>query len=120
MATEHILNFAIGLDDDAIIKTVQETAVKKITDDLEKGVIEHLFSTRYYNSKPYETNRYDGKLTVSRDASLQEWARDLMVKTTDKYRSEIIERVSVEVATKLCRSQKFKDSVLNKIEEVEG
>ena len=46
---EHIVQFAIGIDDDAIVKKVSEHAEKEIIKNLEQQVANKIFQAYYYS-----------------------------------------------------------------------
>ena len=48
---EHFLQFAISIDDDAIVKRIEENAEKNITEELKKKVMKLLFDVNPWSSR---------------------------------------------------------------------
>ena len=53
---EHIVQFAIGIDDEAITKRIQENAEKIITQKIQQDVEKCIFDTDYYGNKKDRLN----------------------------------------------------------------
>lgn len=94
---EHIVQFAIGIDDNAIVKRIEENAEKTITDELKKSVMSIIF----------ETNRYTGKL--SNMAS--DWTERRVENFLEDHKAEIIECAGKYLAEKLARTKAAKEIV---------
>jgi hypothetical protein len=92
---EHIIQFGIGIDDDAIRKRVEEGAEKQILKNIEDSVRSSLFQKDYfgkeYNKVP--TAYLDKKI----DAFLE------------KYRDEILDMTATKLADRLAKSKRGKE-----------
>ena len=95
---EHIVQFAIGIDDEAIRKRIEETAEKRIIDSIRKEVAGKIF--RKGNWKD--------------DSELQSWVKDMVVEVILEHRDEIIK----EAASALCEYMKRTKAVRKAVEEV--
>lgn len=95
---EHILQFAIGIDDAGIKKRVEEVAkvkiVKELKDDIKFSII-----TKW------------GNLT-----SLSE---SIIRQVMDENKDEIIDKASVMIADSIRRSKKYREALSKIVEEVE-
>lgn len=100
---EHILQVAIGIDDDAIVKRIKENAEKNITKDLRDKVGEILFGY----------NRWTGK---EADA-ITGWTESLFMRYLEEHKSEIIELAAKCLAEKLSRTKAVKEMLAGLAEE---
>ena len=113
--TDHILNFAIAIDDDAIIKSIQKNAEKQIINDIKKGLINTIFATGYYgNQSAVSINRYDDSISITQGAVLTEAAKEIVKNIMAEYKDEIIAAAAKELADSFKRTKKWKE----KTEEV--
>lgn len=96
---EHIVQFAIGIDDDAIRKRVIESAEKQIIEKLTYDVKSQIFKPHYYKKD---------KLTDE----LQDWVEkrieDIIIESC---KDEIIERAAAMLADRLSRTKKAKEAL---------
>lgn len=93
---EHIIQFGINIDDEAIRKAVVAEAKKQIIDSIQKDVEQVVFEDRY--GRPNK-----GKLSY--------YAEELIKETVDKYREPIIAGVIAGLVDKISRTKKFKEAV---------
>lgn len=105
--TEHIINFAIGIDDDAIIKTVQEKAVRSITQDIKVDVLNRLFEGQYYEKAV--TKSYGGELKLDNHARLTEFATDIVKEAMEQYKDDIIDKAAAILADSYRRTKAWKE-----------
>lgn len=98
---EHIVQFAIGIDDDAIIKRIEERAEKAIIDELRKKVESAFFAKSYY-----------GNITNEPGA----WSERLFLDFLDKHKAEILECAGRYLAEKLAKTKAGKE-LLNGVKE---
>lgn len=96
---EHIIQFGITIDDDAIKKHIEEKATKQVCDSITQSMKDKLFG------------RYGG---FSYDAE------EMIGKFLDKYKAEIIERATVQVVDSIKRSKKYKTALAQVAEEMIG
>lgn len=93
---EHFLQFAVNIDDDTIVKRIQENAEKTITKELKTEIGKNIFSTDYYG-RP--TDR------------LSEWSASFIEVFLEKYKDQIIEAAANALAEKLLRTKAVKEMV---------
>ncbi len=92
---EHIVQFAVSIDDDAITQYVTKNAEKEIIKDLKQQVANRLFESRYYR----------GNSDPERDP-LNEWAKNEIINTfLDENKDKIISEAAKELAVKLARTK---------------
>lgn len=100
---EHFLQFAISIDDDAIVKRIEENAEKSITKDLRDKVGEILFG---YNK------------WARREAdAITGWTESLFMRYLDEHKTEIIELAAKYLAEKLSRTKAVKEMLAGLAEE---
>lgn len=99
---EHIIQFAIGIDDEAIVKRVQENAEKTIIKDIQRQVEQRIFETDW-NGKP------TGKLNYVAEGLITKWL--------DQHKDEIIQQAVKALADKLAKTKAVKTAVAELLEE---
>lgn len=92
---EHILQIAIGIDDDAIVKRIEENAEKNITKELRDKVGGIMFGANTYSGKELDT--------------FSRWTEGLFVKYLDDHKEEIIELAAKYLAEKLARTKAVRE-----------
>lgn len=97
---EHIIQFGITVDDDAIKKHIAEKATKQVVDAINRDLKDKLFSN------------YGTGFSYS--------AEDMIGNFLDKYKDEIIERATAEVVDSIKRSKKYKAALAQVAEEMIG
>ena len=106
---EHLVQFMIGIDDDAIKKRITESAEKQIVEGLKakyESEIEHQIFK-------FDRDRWNGNKEFK--VGLQPWVEDLVVKLLDKHQDEIIERAADRLADKLSRTKAIKEAMAAKV-----
>ena len=101
---EHIIQFAIGIDDDAIAKRIEENAEKNITKDLRDKVGEILFGY----------NKWTGK---EADA-ITGWTESLFMRYLDEHKTEIIELAAKCLAEKLAKTKAVREATQDVLKAV--
>ena len=106
---EHIVQFAISMDDEAIKKKVAENAEKEIMSSLQREVGRVIFErTSYYdygrNNKGYNEN------------CLSSWAKMQFEDFLKKHKDEIITGAAKELADRLVRTKAGK-AILENLKE---
>lgn len=100
---EHIVQFGIGIDDDAIVKKVSENAEQQIINALQLKVEKSIFTYgEYYCDRD--------KIT-----GVQPWAQAQFEAFLDEHKDEIIEMAAKQLADKLSRSKAVKEAVAESI-----
>ena len=101
---EHVIQFAVGIDDDRIVNLVEANASKQIIGELKQQVANRIFSANYYckNADP------------SRD-QLSEASVQIVSDFLEANKDTIVERASEILADKMFKSktirEKIKDSL---------
>lgn len=106
---EHIINFAINFEDDKIVKIIEENASKQIINDLKFEVLNRVMTGTSYYRKPVEL--IGGEVKIDKSAALDDWVKDLVKKTIEDNKEEIIERAVDVIATKYIQSKAFKEKI---------
>ena len=95
---EHILQFGINIDDDAIIKAVENRVTNEVKTEIKQRVKDKLFNSW-------------GDFTPN--------MRNILREVLTDYKEEIISRASEEVANSMKRSKKYKEALASIVEEME-
>ena len=93
---EHIIQFGITIDDDAIKKHIEEKATKQVVDSISQSMKDRLFR---YNGFSYD-------------------AQEMFAELLDKYKDEIIEKATAQVVDSIKRSKKYKEALAKVAEEM--
>ena len=107
---EHIVQFGIGIDDEAIRKIIMEKAEKSIVEDLKKQI-----RTDIDNQIFVIDRGWCGK--DERKIGLQDWVNDLVTKTLEDNKKQIIEMASEKLADKMSRTKVIKEAMAEKVRE---
>lgn len=102
---EHIVQFAVDIDDERIVKKVEEYAVKEITNNLQQQVANKLFDSMYYNT--------DAR--IERDP-LSRFSESIIDSFFEKYKDIIIDKAAKRLADRLARTKVAK-AILGDIED---
>lgn len=95
---EHIVQFAVSMDDERITKAVEEKAEKVIINDIKEEVLRNMFIARSYS----------GMVNPKTD-SLQQRAWDIFHQIIESRIDDIINLAAEHLADKVYRSKKFKE-----------
>ena len=101
---EHIVQFAIGIDDEAIKNRITDTAEKQITKNIQTDV-EHII----FNSG-WKTNGVDKN-------SPKEWVMDLVKDVIEANKDQIIEAAVVELAKNMAKTKAVKEAIAKVVED---
>lgn len=96
---EHIVQFAIGIDDKAIVDRVTENAEAQITKDIEQQVRNSLFEARYYGRN------------ADKDSPLNDYSKRIIDGFLEKHKDEIIEKTAEYLAGRLMHSKVVKEKI---------
>lgn len=102
---EHIVQFAVGIDDDAIVKRIEKYATEQITTELKQQVANKLFASyNYYrrNANP-ETD------------PLSDYAISLFKDFIEDHKEEIIEKVVNMLSSKMMKSRTVQSKIIDKL-----
>lgn len=100
---EHILQFGINIDDEAIKRAVLEHASKSI----ERAIF------------PNGVSNYS-RYNLSLSNEFKAVVTDCVDEFLEGIKGDIIQATAEQIADKLCRSTKFKDSVIKATEKTAG
>ena len=104
---EHIVQFGIGIDDDAIREIVMKKAEKSIVEDLKKDIRSEIIREIFV----CDSDWYGKK----RKIDLQDWVKDLVEKTLKDNKDQIIKMASEKLADKMSRTKAVKEAMTEKI-----
>lgn len=93
---EHIIQFGITIDDDAIKKHIEEKATKQVVDSISQSIKDKLFR---YNGFSYD-------------------AQEMFAELLDKYKDEIIANATAQIVDSIKRSKKYKEALAKVAEEM--
>lgn len=91
---EHIVQFAIGIDDQTIAKRIEENAEKVILKEIKTMIADHIFENRY--GKHVGLSGRSAKM-------VEEWL--------DQHKQEIIDKAAEHLADKLARTKAVREMV---------
>lgn len=95
---EHIIQFGITIDDDAIKKHIEEKATKQVADSITQSVKDKIFK-HYGSGFTYDAQEMFGELL-------------------DKYKDEIIANATAQIVDSIKRSKKYKEALAKVAEEM--
>lgn len=105
---EHIVQFAVGIDDDAIVKKIEEYAVKTITTELKQSVANKMFEPAYYASK-----------NANPDSDpLSRFSANIVGQFLDENKKNILEKAAAMLADKMYKSKTVREKMLDKSSEM--
>lgn len=104
---EHIVQFAVGIDDDAIVKKIEEYAVKTITTELKQNVADKIF-------EPYYTSRRANPVSDP----LSKFSANIVGQFLDENKEVILEKAAAMLADKMYRSKTVREKRLDKSNEM--
>ena len=106
---EHIVQFGIGIDDEAIREIVMKKAEKSIVEDLKKEIRSEIIHEIFVCDADWY-----GK---ERKIDLQDWVKDLVAKTLKDNKEQIIKMASEKLADKMSRTKAIKEAMTEKVRE---
>lgn len=101
---EHIVQFAISIDDDTITNLVTENAEKEIIKDLKQQVTNKLFESRSYYKRNADPESGD---------PLSDYAQRIVEDLLEQHKEIILDKAAMHLADKLARSKKGKEILDN-------
>ena len=109
---EHIVQFAIGIDDDAIRRELEANAVKQIEKDLKQELIDKMFDAGN------GWGRYSKHADPQSDP-LATWLRNMVAETLLMYKDQIIERAAEVLAESLKRTKAVREAAAGVAKQIE-
>ena len=101
---EHIVQFAIGIDDDAIVKKIEENAEKAITKDLRDKVGKIMFGISAYSGKELDC--------------VSSWTEGVFLRYLDDHRTKIVELAAKCLAEKLLKTKAVREATQGVLKEM--
>lgn len=98
---EHIIQFGITIDDDAIKKNIEKNAVDKLVTDIKKEVRDEIFVGSGWNR------------------GLSYKVQEIIKEAMAEYKDEIIKEATAEIVETLKRSKKYKEALAKIVEVVD-
>ena len=89
---EHIVQFAISIDDQTIAKKIEDNAEKQIIKQIEQQIRNGLFE-HYYSSNADEKSE------------LNEYSKRIVENFLEKHKEEILEKAAIHLSDKLVRTK---------------
>lgn len=105
---EHILQFAVDIDDQKIINTIESNAVKQVLDGMKIDILNRIFSKGYYNSKAVDID-YQGHVKLSPEAELSSFAKNIIQNSINDLKPEIINAAADKLVESYKRTKAWKD-----------
>lgn len=96
---EHIVQFAIGIDDEAIKKRIEQTAEMQIVDGIKEDI----------SDKVFRKGRWD-------ETQLQNWVKDLVVDAVLEHKDDIIREAASMLCEYMKRTKAVKEAVAGAVE----
>lgn len=96
---EHIVQFAVGIDDNAIAQRVEESAEKQIIKDIKQDVMNKIFQSYYRNSD------------ATRKDPLSDFSKGLVESFLNEHKDEILDKAAMHLADKLSRTKAAKEKI---------
>ena len=98
---EHIVQFAIGIDDEAIRKRIEQTAEKQIIDSIREDISDRIFR----------------ETTWAKDSVLQNWVKDIVVEAILEHKDDIIKSAAMDLCEYMKRTKAVREAVAGAVEE---
>lgn len=95
---EHIVQFGISIDDDAIKKSIEASAEKAIIGKIKDDIMYKL---------------------INRWGNLTNLSETVIKRIIDEHKDEIIEKASTSVADSMKRSKKYREALSKIVEDIE-
>ena len=97
---EHILQIAIGIDDDGIRKRIEASAEKQIIDSIKSDVADQIFRKSNWNN----------------ETQLHSWVKDIVVDAVLEHKDEIISAAASSLCEYMKRTKAVKEAVSGAVE----
>ena len=98
---EHIVQFAIGIDDEAIRKRIEASAENQIIDSIKSDVTDQIFR---------KSNWKD-------ETQLHGWVKDIVVEAVLEHKDDIIKSAAMELCEYMKRTKAVREAVAGAVEE---
>ena len=98
---EHIVQFAIGIDDEAIRKRIEASAENQIIDSIKSDVTDQIFR----------------KSNWKNETQLHSWVKDIVVEAILEHKDDIIKSAAMELCDYMKRTKAVREAVAGAEEE---
>ena len=98
---EHIVQFAIGIDDEAIRKRIEASAENQIIDSIKSDVTDQIFR----------------KSNWKNETQLHSWVKDIVVEAILEHKDDIIKSAAMELCEYMKRTKAVREAVAGAVEE---
>jgi hypothetical protein len=98
---EHIVQFAIGIDDEAIRKRIEASAENQIIDSIKSDVTDQIFR----------------KSNWKNETQLHSWVKDIVVEAVLEHKDDIIKSAAMELCDYMKRTKAVREAVAGAVEE---
>ena len=98
---EHIVQFAIGIDDEAIRKRIEASAENQIIDSIKSDVTDQIFR----------------KSNWKNETQLHSWVKDIVVDAILEHKDDIIKSAAMELCEYMKRTKAVREAVAGAVEE---
>jgi hypothetical protein len=98
---EHIVQFAIGIDDEAIRKRIERTAETQIIDSIKSDVTDQIFR----------------KSNWKNETQLHSWVKDIVVEAVLEHKDDIIKSAAMELCEYMKRTKAVREAVAGAVED---
>ena len=98
---EHIVQFAIGIDDEAIRKRIEASAENQIIDSIKSDVTDQIFR----------------KSNWKNETQLHSWVKDIVVEAIPEHKDDIIKSAAMELCEYMKRTKAVKEAVAGAVED---
>lgn len=101
---EHIVQFAIGIDDAAIKRRIAESAEKQIVESIKEDVESIMFNKEYYGSSKINKG------------SPKSWIEDLVKEVIEANKDQIIKGATEELARNMMKTKIVREAIAKEVE----
>ena len=98
---EHIVQFAICIDDEAIRNRIEQTAEKQIIDSIREDISDRIFR----------------ETTWAKNSVLQNWVKDIVVEAVLEHKDDIIKSAAMELCEYMKRTKAVREAVAGAVED---
>lgn len=98
---EHIVQFAIGIDDEAIRKRIEQTAEKQVVDSIKEDISDMIFQKNRWND----------------EKCLQSWVSSIVVEAVMEHKDDIIRGAASQLCEYMKRTKQVKEAVAGAVED---
>lgn len=105
---EHILQFAVDIDDQKIVNAVESKGVNQILNEIKIDILNRIFTKGYYKSKAV-TIGMKGDVELSPEAEFAGFAQKIIQDAINDLKPEIINAAADKLAESYKRTKAWKD-----------